>query len=240
LFEKLRAPNFACIECGQIKQRNLVSQLLNPHATRLKNRYDFPSMQIIRKSAFTVTPWKNGGGVTHEAMRVPAGGDPFLWRVSIARIDKSGPFSDFAAYNRTMVLLQGDGLELRCSNGERYSLRHVGELAEFDGAVPTQCELKNGACVDLNLITAKSLHGVHARVHRLQEPLPLTAAARGRSTLIVSIDAPVVLRAGGGDAAMLEPWDLAVLSDPSGNADSLAARHPSAATLVFLATVPDA
>ena len=80
----------------------------------------FSRMRIIRQSDFTVTPWKNGGGVTREALRVPPRGDSFHWRVSVAQIDRSGPFSEFAAYNRTMVLLRGSGVDLtvaRMANG---------------------------------------------------------------------------------------------------------------------------
>src|SRR6266568_2999843 len=108
-------------------------------------------LQIIRKSSFTATPWKNGGGITHEAIRVPASGDAYRWRVSVAHIDASGPFSEFAAYNRKMVLLRGAGIELRFADGTHKALRKVGELAEFDGALAAHCELLNGPCVDLNL-----------------------------------------------------------------------------------------
>jgi environmental stress-induced protein Ves len=195
-------------------------------------------MQIIRQSDFIVTPWKNGGGVTREACRVPPGGDPFLWRLSVAQIDSSGPFSDFAAYNRTMVLLRGSGVDLKCANGERYRLRNIGDLIEFDGAMAMQCALEAGPCVDLNLIAAKSLRTVHARVHRLQEPLAV-AAHGASSTLIVPIDATVVVRSAGGDVTGLEPWDLGVLSARSGEL-TLAPPTGSAPALVFLATLSEA
>src|SRR5271168_4229337 len=106
-------------------------------------------MRIIRQSEFKATPWKNGGGITHEAIRVPASGDPFRWRVSVAHIEKSGPFSEFAAYNRTMVLLGGSGAALKFATGDQHLLRAVGDVVEFDGAIETRCELTNGPCVDL-------------------------------------------------------------------------------------------
>ena len=199
-------------------------------------------MQIIRQSAYTATPWKNGGGITHEAIRVPASGDPFRWRISVARIERSGPFSDFASYNRTMVLLRGSGAELKFSNGDQRMLRRVGDMAQFDGALATQCELVDGPCVDLNLMVIKSLHGVHAWVQRLCDPLPLPTAG-GRALAIFPIDAAVVLTGGGnqadcGDTATLEPWDLAVISPSTGSAGSLASAVASAAVFVFLATLP--
>ena len=101
-------------------------------------------MQIIRQSEFRSTPWKNGGGITREAIRVPASGDPFRWRVSVAHIDQSGPFSDFAAYNRIMVLLRGGGVALRFSSGGERLLRNVGDVVEFDGALATRANCSAG------------------------------------------------------------------------------------------------
>lgn len=194
-------------------------------------------VRIIRQSEFSATPWKNGGGITREAIRVPANGDPFRWRVSVAHIEKSGPFSDFAAYNRTMVLLQGSGAALKFANGDERLLRAAGDMVEFDGAVPTQCELLDGPCVDLNLMVAKTQHGVHARVERLRQPAPLLAT-RGWSTLIFPIDAAVLVQAGAGDGTALEPWDLAVISHAAGR-DGLVSPASAAPALVFLATLPD-
>ncbi len=193
-------------------------------------------MQIIRRSDFKTTPWKNGGGITHEAIRVPAGGDSFRWRLSVARIDRSGPFSDFAGYNRTMVLLQGNGAELQFARGAPRLLRQVGDLAQFDGALATHCELKNGPCVDLNLMAANALPDVCASVMRLHGPHAL-AAADG-ATVIFPIDAPVALRAAG-LCATLERWDVALVSHPADGAGNLAPCDGGASVLVFLATVPD-
>jgi environmental stress-induced protein Ves len=192
-------------------------------------------MQIIRQSEFKSTPWKNGGGITREAIRVPARGDPFRWRVSVAHIDQSGPFSDFAAYNRIMVLLRGGGVALQFSNGKERLLRDVGDVAQFDGALATQCELLDGPCVDLNLMVAKSLPGAHAQVKPLHQPHALPAVP-GQTTVIFPIDAALVVHAGAA-AAALEPWDLAVISHSTGQAGTLVPRDASAAGLVFLAAL---
>jgi environmental stress-induced protein Ves len=195
-------------------------------------------MQIIRQAAFTARPWRNGGGITHEALRVPVNGDPFRWRVSVARIEKSGPFSDFAAYRRIMVLLQGNGVVLRFADRAEHPLRRVGDVAEFDGGLATHCELANGPCVDLNLMVAKSLHGAQGGVQRLQDALALPVA-RGCSTLIFPIDGRLVLEEQGRDAISLEPWDLAVAAHSAGSAAIASPGATSAAVLVFLATLPD-
>jgi hypothetical protein len=190
-------------------------------------------MRIVRQSSFRAVPWKNGGGVTHEAMRVPTSGDPFQWRVSVARIDASGPFSDFAGYRRTMVLLRGHGVRLAFSNGEDRELLEIGDAAEFDGALPAQCVLNDGPCVDLNFMTHQTLDGVRAHVERLRRPLAL-AAHRHRMTLVSPIGAPVELHEGG-ESAVLEPWDLAVVAD---SAATVTHREPFATAAVFIARVP--
>jgi environmental stress-induced protein Ves len=194
-----------------------------------------PKLQIIRKSSFTATPWKNGGGITHEAIRVPASGDPFRWRVSVAHIEASGPFSEFAAHNRKMVLLKGAGIELRFADGVQKTLRQVGEMVEFDGAIAAHCELLRGPCVDLNFMVAKS-DSAAARVERFIESIAVRAS-RHETLLIFPIDRKISLQITAGKTATLEPWDLAVLSHGAGRISRLESVNSSMSTSVFLATL---
>jgi uncharacterized protein len=207
-------------------------------------------MRIIRQSSFAAVPWKNGGGVTHEAIRVPPDGDSFQWRVSVAQIDVSGPFSDFAAYNRFMVLLKGAGVVLKFSSraGPAASggpaprvreLRGVGDLEEFDGGLATHCELLNGPCVDLNLMVSKTLPGVRAHVEMLRQPWSPSLESV-ESMLVFPIDSNVELRAGGG-THLLEPWDLALISGREDRQVHISAQEggeAAGAVKVFLATLP--
>jgi uncharacterized protein len=194
-----------------------------------------PRLQIIRNSSFTPTPWKNGGGITHEAIRVPASGDPFRWRVSVAHIEASGPFSEFAAHNRKMVLLKGAGIELQFADGVNKTLRHVGELVEFDGAMATRCELLRGPCVDLNLMVAKQGSAV-VRVERFIESIAV-CASRNETTLVFPIDRKITLQITAGEAATLEPWDLAVLSQCAGRIIPSESASSPQSTTVFVATL---
>jgi environmental stress-induced protein Ves len=193
------------------------------------------SIKVIRRSSFKTTPWKNGGGITHEAIRVPPTGDAFLWRISVAQIDSSGPFSDFAGYDRKMVLLRGRGIALQFGSGERCTLRSVADWVEFDGAMSTCCELLDGPCVDLNLMVSKSLRTA-ARIARLSEP-KLVAAIRGETTLIFGISEPLSLVSSAGESARLEPWDLAILEDCNAHLSQMAQLEDSAPSAVFIATI---
>jgi environmental stress-induced protein Ves len=191
-------------------------------------------IRIIRRSSFTAIPWKNGGGITHEAIRVPPTGNSFLWRVSVAQIDSSGPFSDFAGYDRKMVLLRGRGIALQFGSGKRCTLRSTGDWLEFDGATSTRCELLDGPCVDLNLMVSQSLRSA-ARIERLQEPLRV-AAIHGETTLIFGISDPISLGSAAGPER-LGPWDLAILNDCSVNLSKPAPGRDSAPSAVFIATI---
>jgi uncharacterized protein len=191
-------------------------------------------MQIIRKSSFTAVPWKNGGGITHEALRVPASGSAFRWRVSVAQIDESGPFSNFAGYHRRMVLLRGFGVRLTFDGAGQRELRAVGDLAEFDGAAATQCELLNGPCTDLNLMVSDSLAGFNVRVECLREARSLQSTQE--TLLVFPVTGSLSLEYQNGEATTLNEWDLAVLT--AGDAAVLGADG-TAPPLVFFAALDD-
>lgn len=192
-------------------------------------------LQIIRKSTFTAAPWKNGGGVTYEAIRVPASGDSFRWRVSVAHIDASGPFSDFAAYNRTMVLLRGSGVALKFAGGDCRELRRVGDLVEFDGAVSTHCDLLDGPCVDLNVMVSKSAH-TQARIECVANELAVPGSPLA-STLIFSIADPLWVHMDAGETCRLEPWDLAVMDQGGARLSRTEHGDLAAPSAVFFATI---
>jgi hypothetical protein len=206
--------------------------------------YDL-AMQIIRRSSLVPVPWRNGGGITHEMIRVPATGDPFLWRVSIAQIDASGPFSNFAGYSRTMVLLRGAGLRLRFATGPDTLLHEVGDMTAFDGATATECDLADGPCTDFNLMVAASSAGTRAWVERLLQPRPLPNSAQG-SVLAFVISGIVSVELERRETTRLQTWDLAVTSPEEHGCIVPAvfdatAKTPDAAEapLVFFAEVDD-
>ena len=193
-------------------------------------------MQILRKASFVASPWKNGAGVTHEIIRVPADGAAFRWRLSVAQIDKSGPFSDFAGYDRTMVLLRGAGLRLTFDGVSTAVLRQVGDMTKFDGALKTDCQLLSGPCTDLNLMVARSLRNVSARVEHIGAQVLLPKALHG-ITLIFGITGGLRVENEQGPSACLGPWDLAIVQ--AGDAAVAPDLDQCAACLAFLVTLED-
>ncbi len=195
-------------------------------------------MQVVRSNAFRAVPWKNGGGVTHEAARMPADGAAFRWRLSIAEVTASGPFSDFSGYRRSMVLLRGRDLRLRFATGTTLLLREPGDLVHFDGGVRAEGELLAGPCMDLNLIVAADLPDAGARVVRVERPLGVAREAT-ESLLIFAVDGTLAVEPPAGPPEQLSCWDLCVVADAAAGTVTL---HPSGSgppTQVFLANLSD-
>lgn len=122
-----------------------------------------------------VMPWKNGGGETLELAIAPAGAglEDFAWRISSARVGAAGPFSNFVGVDRSLALLDGEGLCLRRGDGSSEELLSGGMAAYFPGEEPIEATLLDGPVNDLNLMTRRT-----AWRHRLA-PLPV----QGQRTL---------------------------------------------------------
>jgi len=106
----------------------------------------------LPRDGYISMPWRNGAGVTHEIMRVPAQGEPFSWRLSLATVASNGPFSAYPGYQRAVALVDGAGFRLDIKNARAQELRARGANGLFAGAAETDCALVNGPCRDLSLM----------------------------------------------------------------------------------------
>jgi uncharacterized protein len=98
-------------------------------------------------------PWANGQGSTTEIFKQPAPTmDRFLWRVSLADVPASGPFSEFPGYERIIAVATGAGMSLTVAGAEPVTVRAGEDAFRFSGAAATACELLAGPIRDFNLI----------------------------------------------------------------------------------------
>lgn len=147
-------------------------------------------------------PWKNGAGSTTQIVIEPSGAnldEPFLWRVSSAKIEASGPFSSFPGYLRSLVLLEGAGLllDMEGDNGKtRQRLKSIRQPVVFSGDDTVYATLIQGPCLDFGVISDPSRVRVVLQVLALgAESTSLTLAP---STLLfapggaVQVDPPGV------------------------------------------------
>jgi hypothetical protein len=111
-------------------------------------------MSIVRASAISATPWKNGMGRTRELAIHPAGAGltNFVWRVSIAEVDSAAPFSAFPGVDRQIALLDGTGFTMRFGDGGEHRLLEPFAPFAFPGEAHVDVVLAGGATRDFNLM----------------------------------------------------------------------------------------
>jgi len=105
--------------------------------------------------------WKNGGGETAEIAVSPPGAalDAFDWRLSMARVETDGPFSAFPGIDRTLVILEGEGIRLAVGSGAPVTLTRESPPHAFAADVQTTADLVAGPVVDLNFMARRDRVG---------------------------------------------------------------------------------
>lgn len=158
-------------------------------------------MHRFDTAALAATPWKNGGGTTREIACSPegAGIDDFDWRVSIAGIDRAGPFSAFDGVDRVIMLLEGAGVRLHSRDGRiDHRLDRAHAPFAFAGDVALDCELLGASSTDFNVMTRRGK--LRADVRVLGNADDVAPAAGG---LLLALRGRWRLQ--GADAVALEP-----------------------------------
>src|SRR5262245_39631329 len=116
-------------------------------------------------------PWKNGLGTTREIAIDPPGASmtdaAFRWRLSIADVAQSGPFSAFPGIDRTIMVIKGNGMVLSVTGRLPRRLDKCYVPYEFSGDAATECELIDGPIQDFNLMVNRSLLSARTKVREL-------------------------------------------------------------------------
>lgn len=131
-----------------------------------------PRLRLQRFADHRLMPWKNGHGVTREVTAKEAAGGSFLWRLSLATVSGSGPFSVFPGIDRTIAVLAGDGMVLTVDGQRQPPLTTIADPFAFSGDAAVTADSLGGETTDLNLMTRRGLWR-----HRLTRR-PITAALR--------------------------------------------------------------
>jgi environmental stress-induced protein Ves len=131
------------------------------------------SWHVVHLADVAATHWRNGGGVTRELAVWPAQGE-WAWRLSVAEVSASGPFSRFDGITRWFAVLQGAGVVLTvhtpgdsaAAGASEHRLTINTAPLCFDGAAATGCQLIDGPTQDFNLMVRNSsLPARMVRVH---------------------------------------------------------------------------
>jgi environmental stress-induced protein Ves len=154
--------------------------------------------RTIHLADVPATPWRNGGGLTRELAAWPAEGT-WRWRMSVAEVTASGPFSPFEGITRWFAVLKGDGVALTVRTPSdsddtgpcEHRLTATDPALCFDGGATTYCTLLGGPTQDFNLMVADDC--LPARMVRVHGDLTVLASAT-KTIAIYAVDSGASVR----------------------------------------------
>ncbi len=143
---------------------------------------------VIRNDDLVRAPWKNGGGTTAEVAAFPEGStfETFGWRISMADVTSDGPFSSFPGIDRTLILVEGVGIELDVE-GVPFRLDKASPKLSFSGEDTTIGRLLSGPIRDLNVMTRREQF--RHRVRFVESGVALLSEDT-QTAFIVALDSP--------------------------------------------------
>ncbi len=164
-----------------------------------------PMLKIIRSRDYPTRPWKNGGGTTRDIVVAPAGAslDDFHWRLSLAQVDRDGPFSRFDNVDRTLVLL--DGAMTLHEQGRSIDLVR-GEPFVFEGERAIEATLAGGSTLDFNVMTRRD-RARHTVRRELFDQRVSVVAADASTIILFALDSGLTI-----DGGQLGVHDTAVVA----------------------------
>ena len=191
--------------------------------------------RVLSPADFRRMPWKNGGGTTTEiAVHPPGAGlESFAWRVSMADVDRDGPFSLFPGVDRTLVLLEGGGMRL-AGDGEPLELRTPFEPIDFSGDLPLMCTLVAGPVRDFNLLVRRG--AARGNVVVLQERAEAIAPAHTHVCYAV-VGASECLVAGHPPLALPESHALLVAVEDGAAVQGLVVNPVAMGSVALVASI---
>ena len=155
-------------------------------------------------------PWKNGGGTTSEVVVHPSGAgfDDFGWRVSIAQVDRSGPFSVFAGIDRHLAMLEGRVL-LKIHGRAPADLSPEAQPVNFPGDVPTEADILDRPAKDLNVMTRHGAFRATVTRRTLEGRVAFTSTTLAFPLMRVTVDTFQLEKE---DAILAEAGDAATVA----------------------------
>ncbi len=179
-------------------------------------------LRILRSSDYPTRPWKNGGGTTRDIVVSPpaASLDDFDFRLSLAQVDRDGPFSRFDGVDRTLVLLSG---AMTLHEPERRIDLVRGEPVAFEGERSIEATLAGGSTLDFNVMTRRGRvrHTVRREIFGKRTNV---ASTDGSTIILFALDHGLIVA-----GELLDVHDTAVISAQSA---AIAASAETASALV--------
>ncbi len=172
---------------------------------------------------YRVTPWKNGKGESTEIAIFPEkasfAADPFLWRLSSAKVLEEGEFSYFPEYDRYLTLFKGPFLDISIGDQPPYRMS-PGKVLLFRGEEKVFARPAPGGVVDLNLIFRRSI--IKARFHLLDltDRSPHLYSFSAKWSFIFGVFSSTVIRAHLGSKVEIHEGQTLLVSELNSSMES--------------------
>ncbi len=140
--------------------------------------------RLIPADQRAVVPWRNGGGTTTQLAQglAKASDQDWSWRISLADVEQSGPFSIFTGIDRITCVVEGDGMDLRHEDGSVIALE-PNQPVEYDGGTTVVGVLRKTPIRNFNVMVDRRF--LRATVTIVQGPNALSVqTARGKTLFI--------------------------------------------------------
>jgi len=140
----------------------------------------------ITVAELVVVPWKNGGGVTTEIAAGPAraSDQDWSWRISVAEVGATGPFSVFPGIDRTIAVVHGNGMDLEFEDGRVVPLE-LNQPVDFDGDAIVPGILRNEAIRDFNVMVDRRYYS--ATLGIVQGPGEVSPETAAGSVVVIHV-----------------------------------------------------
>jgi uncharacterized protein len=161
--------------------------------------------RILRNVDYVARPWKNGGGTTRDIAVSPSGAslDAFDWRLSLAQVDRDGPFSRFDNVDRTLVLLSG-AMTLH-ERDRRIDLMRNEPFA-FAGERAIEATVAGGSTLDFNVMTRRGRASHTARCESFSKQAHVEMRA-GSTVVLFALERGLIV-----DGEQLDVHDTAIIT----------------------------
>ena len=164
--------------------------------------------RVQRAHEHLVMPWANGKGVTYQVATFPPAADlnSFSWRISMADVPESGPFSVFTGIDRILTVIEPSDLRLYVNDVAVMARRHV--PVAFSGDDDVRAELIDGPITDLNVMTRRGSCTAEVDVERVEAAFMISAGAEVTRVAVV-LDGTITTALG----ELLNPRDALLITD---------------------------
>lgn len=145
-------------------------------------------------------PWANGMGTSYEIASNRNSEGLWTWRLAMAPVNEDGPFSRVECVNRSLVVVEGAGMNLSVDR-KKIQCEPL-QVVQFRGEAVTEASLIDGPILDINLMVRRNDATGSMQIIDRAEQLP-------EASIVVAISGPAMVICDGEEVS-LDQYDALI------------------------------